>query len=208
MKKLEILIPTTTQKRLFYVDFYNPQATPSSMIIVDEIVEPNETLIDEELLITKTLETIRNYADNDETHILNLFNYNIDESDKETNWKRRLITKINAKSNYIASEGRNGQATTLILNPFLIIHKDIFDTTYEHNITIEDKDYSLTFVDKIYNISIYMDSRIPVDEIILLRKNDIDQPGLKLFYNNKKYIFKNVGYLYNKQYGKIKITFK
>ena len=52
-------------------------------------------------------------------------------------------------------------------------------------------------------MSVYMDSRIPVNEIILLRNNDISQAGLSLFIDNDKYVIKHVGSLCNNQYAKI-----
>jgi len=120
---------------------------------------------------------------------------------------RRIIAKFNNCSNYIATSGRIGPAQFIITND--IINKYLYDLTGD-----------LMFLNR---LKYFVCKNLDNSEIVLGRKNEIDQPGVclivketslnELYENdNKKYIklkynFSINGFMPESQYFLIKNNF-
>lgn len=83
---------------------------------------------------------------------------------------RKIIAKILNASNYIACNGRTGPGNFII--------------TSESNY----RNYDLKLLK---NMELYL---ADIPDIVVGRKNSIDQPGMVLIYNNDKYIIESIGY--------------
>ena len=97
------------------------------------------------------------------------------------------ISKINIyirnAKNYIATDGRIGFATNMLVS------EDNFEKYNLKNVCEELK-FDVLFDDS-------------VKDVILYRKNNIDQPGLVLFIHEDKYEFVDIGFYPEKQFLKI-----
>jgi len=121
----------------------------------------------------------------DEPEFYDKFNFNYDTNETEQVNQRRLITKINNHSNLIATSGRIGPAQYYV---------------------ISEENY------KKFNLSIMNGILTPIfhdiDDILLFRKNQIDQPGILYVKNTitNKYDIITLGFKPQKQFGKIKLN--
>ena len=95
--------------------------------------------------------------------------------------RRKLISKINMASSYIATNGRIGPANRIIMS------EEIYNK-YE--------------LDQLPNLEVILED---VDDIYLYRINNMDQPGLLLIHNDKKYSFVQIGFYPQKQFMKINL---
>lgn len=102
--------------------------------------------------------------------------------------QKKITAKIFNAVYYVASNGRIGKATTLLVS--------------EEN----DKKYNLSELLK--NHGTLNDLEIvhgDVDDIYVYRKNKIDQPGLMLIYNEDKYYIADIGFYPHRQFMTIKL---
>lgn len=135
---------------------------------------------------------------NKNKEILNNFSFNKKDDSK------KLLDIINMVSNYIYFNGRIGQATNILVSE---------ENYHKYNLKTIDEDikdpYVFTEADpfgeenwgelvKKYTITIE-----DIEDIIVYRKNNIDQPGLLLSYNDEKYNFLQLGFYPDKQFFKI-----
>jgi hypothetical protein len=93
-----------------------------------------------------------------------------------------IKTQVQIASYYIASNGRMGSATNIIIS-----HKNYYK-------------YELNYHHK--NLEPYFDESI--EDIILYRKNNFEQPGLVLVCNDDKYSIDRVGLHPENQFFKIR----
>ncbi len=142
---------------------------------------------------------------------LDIINY--DESEY-----RRLFTKLKLGSNYIATEGRIGPAQYMIISPFMM--EKIYDSVSYiqiksiHDIMFNGKDlnvYVMEYIGNISGVSVLVDDRISDNEILLYRKNNIDQPGLSFIWKKEsddsfKYDIVDIGFFPEKQCLKVSIN--
>ena len=91
---------------------------------------------------------------------------------------------INHASNFIAVDGKIGQAT---------------------NMLISEDNYTKYGIDK-FDLKLEVMFDDSVEDCILYRKNTKDQPGLILLYNENKYEFMPIGFFPEKQFSKIKLS--
>ena len=101
---------------------------------------------------------------------------------------RKLIAKINNACNYIAANGRIGAGKIILLSEKTFNkYKDAFD------LYLNDDYHQFLFDDSI-------------NDIIVYRKNTIEQPGLILVYNKEKYSFESIGFYPERQFLKITLN--
>lgn len=100
-------------------------------------------------------------------------------SDKENFEKdqRKLLTRILQSSNIVASYGRFGPATTIlvgidILNDYLA-QSSYFNLQVDNNVVIGN----------IIGMSVIVSRSIPPNKVIVMRVNKTDQPGLVVINN-------------------------
>jgi hypothetical protein len=131
---------------------------------------------------------------------------------------RKLSTKINTCSNYLATEGRIGPSNGILINPKWLKYKNINPYFYSNKLNNKiRRDEEIIFKDSgtISGMTIIADSRIKEDEFILYRKNNPDQPGVigiwslnDVGYNELLYITTTIGYHPEKQCMIIKLISK
>ena len=112
--------------------------------------------------------------------ILSTYNNTLDINDKV----RRNISKLISSASTIAHEGRIGPGTTILIN--------------EKNF----ESYSLHNIKRIFNV-IFVDE---LNDIIITRKNGLDQPGIILVKNDENYMFTTLGFYPDKQFIKINLN--
>ena len=105
---------------------------------------------------------------------------------EEIGGRKAIYAKIVNASNYIASSGRIGFAS------HMLISKENFEKN------------KISDIENIQNLKIIFDDSIK--DIYLYRQNPIDQPGLILIYNDKKYSFEKIGDRPESQF--IKVTLR
>jgi len=108
-----------------------------------------------------------------------IFKIQLSQNDIDRKW---ISTILNA-SNHIAGEGRIGPGKIMLVSENNYNNKNL--KSIEHYLQVK-----------------FIDSD---DYIILYRKNDIDQPGLSLVYNENNYAFIESGFFPEKQFVKINI---
>ena len=101
---------------------------------------------------------------------------------------RKILSQILLASNFIATDGRIGPANTILIS--------------NKNYKIYKK--PLKMLDDMYDI--ILDDG--VEDLILYRKNDYDQPGVDLVYNDNKYDVVDIGFFPHKQFINIKLETK
>ena len=126
-----------------------------------------------------------------------------------TTFERKLHTKIDALSNYIATEGRIGVAQFVLINPntkkyILTLETTVIDPTKEviFEIVNEKLISGFTFI---------VDSRVKEDEVFVYRANEINYPGMVLIWtpaendNEATYSIVEIGFFPQKQCSVINI---
>jgi len=187
-----------------YIDF--SYSVPQEEIIVDldnpltrenetigQVISPNvftknvelsEDFISEDDVKEKSIEKIIelseiNFHGNDvelyQKFKFKLFEYSLNDV------RRKLLSRILMGSNTIAMKGRIGPAH------YMIISEDNYHR------------YELSSIENIKPI--FHDTK----DIVLFRKNSINQPGLVYITNNDKYSLVDIGFYPEKQFLKIKI---
>lgn len=111
--------------------------------------------------------------------------------------RRKTLTKVKNCSNLIACEGRIGTAQ------WVIFPKSFYENYID---TLEDREYIIEKVEPVFgNITTLVDSNI--EHIYIGRRNQKDQPGTILVYNENDDVFKyelvSIGYYPDRQYAKI-----
>ena len=113
---------------------------------------------------------------------------------------RRLITKINVASNYIATEGRVGPAKCVLMNPKHVKKLDSYLTKAWYTETALDEEVIFLIVGNTGGMTFIADSRIDENDFYVYRCNDANQPGIICVYkpteieNELIYSFTAVGY--------------
>lgn len=113
------------------------------------------------------------------------FNFTYETELDDAKNQRRLISKIFNASNLIAASGRIGPAQYMILSK---------ENYKKYNLEIMESTIEPIFHD--------------IDNILLFRRNSIDQPGIIYLKNNisNKYAILSIGFYPQKQYIKINLT--
>lgn len=96
---------------------------------------------------------------------------------------RRNISKILTASNTIAVDGRIGPAKKILVSE---------DNYNKYGLSNLFENFEVNFVNNI-------------DDLILYRDNDIDQPGIMLLYNEEKYSIISKGFFPEHQFAKIEL---
>jgi hypothetical protein len=136
------------------------------------------------------LKNIYELSEKHDKDILEKFSYSDEmyKNETEETKTRKCMSKINNASLYIATNGRIGEATNMIIS------KENYD---KFNISDYSGKFEILFED--------------VDDIYLYRKNNSVQPGLVLFYytdenNIDYYEIESIGFYPERQFIKIKIN--
>lgn len=187
VKKIEELEDFITKRevidnkyQLLFVDFNR-----SAEHKIDEFVGPDVFQCSSELRNEFDIESVKkefvesvkelsNMNENENTKIFNL---------KDLTDVDKIKNRIKNASNYIAADGRVGQATCCVLSQI----------NYErYRMVLEKMELSILISDD-------------VEDMILYRKNGFDQPGLVYCYKDDKYSFDAIGFNPEKQFIKIGI---
>ena len=136
------------------------------------------------------LKNIYELSEKQEDGILEKFAFSDEmyKYEQEETMIRKCMSKINNASLYIATNGRIGEATNMIISKENYKRFNISDYSGKFEILFED-----------------------VDDIYLYRKNNVEQPGLVLFYYTDKnnidyYEIESIGFYPERQFLKIKIN--
>jgi hypothetical protein len=152
---------------------------------VEELIDTDTDKIKE-----KFLNEIYNLSKKHDNELLEKFTFSVEMFKDETHETicRKLMSKINNASLYIATNGRIGEATNMIVS------KKNYD---KYNISDFNGKFEILFEN--------------VDDIYLYRKNTDEQPGLILFYytdenNIDYYKVESIGFYPERQFMKIIIN--
>lgn len=138
-----------------------------------------EKKISENNLINELFECIEQLANMNDSDTLKIFTM------KDIS---KLGNLLKNGSNYIASNGKLGQANHLLIS---------WDNFRKYNVEKE-------LIDNLENIGVVFSDTIK--DIILYKVNSFDQPGLVLIHNNEKYLFKGIGFYPERQFQKITLS--
>jgi len=120
-----------------------------------------------------------------ERNSYDIFNFKYDDNnDDETMNKRVLLSKMMNASNFISFNGRLGPANSIIISKSNYDNFGLSDYTREFSLDVLFSD---------------------IDDIIMYRKNNIDQPGLVCVRKGDKCKIVDIGFFPEKQFIKIKI---
>lgn len=145
------------------LEMYKTDKSKVKDLLIKKIIKLSS--IDKEMVEKFSLvEVLKEYKDRDESAL-----------------RRRVLTKIIAATNYIATYGRIGMANTVLIS------KDNYDKFKMSEI--------------IENCEIFFDDS--VEDVYVYRRNEIDQPGLILVYNENKYELCEIGFYPERQFMKI-----
>lgn len=161
----------------------------------------------EEKLNELVIDHICNYAISNPVGITNLDEFDLSQYKGEDSFTliRKLVSKNLSISNYIATEGRIGPSNFRLINPDTIVKivKKLGDISQLETSSIGGE--------------LIVNENVPKDYIILGRKNQIDQPGISVFYrkyneidvdNNKicyKFNISEIGEMCKYQYKAINL---
>jgi hypothetical protein len=169
---------------LFYVDIIEMDNTIRPELIPKKLILSKDYLNDKQVLddFINKLDELSDISFNNADSSKFIFNYGNEITSIDN---RMIITKILNGSNLIATNSRIGPANHIVISKE---NYEKFETSLK---TLGN-----------YEIIIY-----PVDDILLFRKNNADQPGLVYIINNltNKYDIVDIGFYPYKQCMKIKL---
>lgn len=146
-----------------------------------------------------------------EQSYLNKLNNSDVKNTTDEHFIRRLITKIDAVSNYIAIKGYIGPATAILLNPkHVFSFRQYFVDPYKP-IDLSKDEIIFTIAGRLAGMTVIIDSRIAEDDIYVFRINDINQPGVVCLWAPSEikyelnYIFTLLGIYPHLQYTVVNI---
>ncbi len=179
---------TTDVYSLSYVDF--DTNTGAQMLRTEGTLETIADTNFYDTVMSEYINNIREIGVNEFSDTL--FTITIADYNDEIEF-RKLVTKLKLASNYLATQGRIGPAT------HILISKSLHDKI---------KHYDIDNI--LYGCTIYVDSRIQDNEILLYRNNNLVQPGIKLIWSKNEDILKyklvSVGLAPETQFLKINVN--
>ena len=141
-------------------------------------------LIEENDLKTELIENIITLADKAFDRLVeNSLQNKFIIKNEDSEYIRKVQSTIISASSMIAVNGRIGPANNLLISKENYIKYDI---------------------QNVLKINVFFTD---IKDIIVYRRNDIQNPGLMLFHNNEKYLFKTTGFQPETQFMKVVLDF-
>ena len=166
------------------IDYNDEKNTVESSTVENEMKK--EINIDD--IKKDFISTVVKLSEEDDAEIIEKFTFKDSDFTDNNVKNRKLIAKINNACNYIAANGRIGAGKIILLSEKTFNkYKDAFD------LYLNDDYHQFLFDDSI-------------NDIIVYRKNTIEQPGLILVYNKEKYSFESIGFYPERQFLKITLN--
>ena len=173
--------------KLMFVDFNDKSFSPELINIDGELNQTDKSKVKD--LILEKIVKLSNIQEDEKFSIKKSLEGITDDLTRT----RKISTKIFLGSNYIAANGRIGPANTILISE---------ENYNKYNISEFDFENSKNDPDKMTYDIIFEDS---IKDIILYRKNTIEQPGLVLLYSDDKYEVIETGFYPQKFYLKLEL---
>lgn len=174
--------------KLMFVDF-NYDVFEPELINVSNELNKTDISIAKDLILEKILELSNKNEDSEKFSIKK----SIEGITDESIISRKAYAKILSGCNYIAANGRIGSGNTILISE---------ENYNKYKLSVFDFENVENVPDKMTREVIFDES---INDIILYRKNDIDQPGLVLLYSDDKYDVIDIGIYPEKQFIKIEL---
>lgn len=188
LSKYVTTIKCENEYKLMFVDF-NYDTFQPELINVSNELNKTDISIAKDLILEKILELSNKNEDSEKFSIKK----SIEGITDELMISRKVCSKILNGCNYIAANGRIGSGNTILISEENYNKYELSRFDFENVENVPDK----------MNREVIFDESI--NDIILYRKNDIEQPGLVLLYSDDKYDIIDIGIYPEKQFLKIEL---
>lgn len=170
-----------------YIDFVNsPIITRHNSTYPTMSIQPMSTIVELKNIVNESnihddilLKIMDLSSKNKNNELFEIDDLNIDV--------KKLLTKIQMASNNIASNGRIGPATTILMSEKTFYDFRLCDVS-EPLIKRDSNNFEIK---KLIGLDLVFDNK--VSDIYVFRINQKEQPGIQLFYNNNSYCVKEIG---------------